>query len=429
MVATIHQLRPAPSVAAYIRVGHNGHKWLDEQLAENRLPFRRVVFEAAHIKEQKRLVDALRKAGCEIVLDPNFAELGSVGKFGSSVASLPWAHPDRPWQPSDFGRGRNIDIAASIAEFAVTHQVHAVLTPSHVEASDDNWRAIDLNLAAALRPALDRCGGEAIAIDYQLITRITALRDEDFVRRAVHDLEGIEFDHLWLRVSGFGAHATGEGTRRFIEGVQAFHHLNRAVVSDMSGGLAGLAAASFGAIGGLAHGIALREDFRDGEYLRANAGGGGGGGSRIYVPELDRYLTAEQLASILVARGARTRLVCRDTACCPHARDDMVERPKRHFTFQRARQLEDLSRVPETRRAEHFLLHHLSPAVRTARIVANYKLEDDKVKAVLVKEKGRLVRMQDALSALYESDHIHSRSKSPAFRGSQGTLAVLIGQI
>jgi hypothetical protein len=429
MSATIHQLRPTAAIAGYIRVGHNGHKWLDEQLAADRLPFRRFVFEAAHIREQKHLLDALRKAGCEIVLDPNFAELGSEGKFGSSAASLPWAHPDRPWEPGDFGRGRNFDIATQIAEFAVEQQVHAILSPSHVEAANDEWRVVDLNLASALRGALDRSGGRHIAIDYQLITRITTLRDDGFLERAVADLGGVEFDNLWLRVSSFGAHATGEGTRRFIEGVGSFHDLGRPIVSDMTGGLAALAAASFGAIGGVSHGIALREDFRDSEYLRKKRGGGGGGGARIYIAELDRYLTAEQLSSVLAARGARTRLVCRDTSCCPNGRDDMVEQAKRHFTLQRAKQLEDLSRVPEARRAEHYLLNHLAPAVRTSRLAANYKIDDHKVTEVLAKESQRLVRMQDALSALYESGSLDARSRAPSFRGSQGTLAVLIGQI
>ena len=44
----------------------------------------------------------------------------------------------------------------------------------------------------------------------------------------------------------------------------------------------------------------------------------------------------------------------------------MIESGYAHFLAQRHRQLDDLSSVPEIRRAEHFLLRHLDPAIRSA---------------------------------------------------------------
>src|SRR5258707_11717551 len=103
MSATIHVLRPASApVAGFLRVGHTGHRKLEALHAAGRFPYRRVVFDAAHIGEQLELLKMLRTSGCEIVLDPNFAEMSTLGRFGSAVAKLPWANPERPWGPSDF---------------------------------------------------------------------------------------------------------------------------------------------------------------------------------------------------------------------------------------------------------------------------------------------------------------------------------------
>jgi hypothetical protein len=94
VVATLHFLRPQPpSVAGFLRVGHTGHRKLLDLQAAGRLPFRRFVFDAAHLEEQIELVKRLKASGCEIVLDPNFAEMATLGRFGSSpLQKLPWAN-------------------------------------------------------------------------------------------------------------------------------------------------------------------------------------------------------------------------------------------------------------------------------------------------------------------------------------------------
>jgi hypothetical protein len=58
-----------------------------------------------------------------------------------------------------------------IAKFALQYGANVVLAPTHVvETADDRWRSIDLSFCEVLRRELDRLGGQAIAIDYQLIT-------------------------------------------------------------------------------------------------------------------------------------------------------------------------------------------------------------------------------------------------------------------
>jgi hypothetical protein len=121
MVATVHMLRPlTPPIAGYLRVGHTGHRKLLDLHAGGRLSFRRIVFDAAYFEEQIELAKTLKASGYEIVLDPNFAEMATINRFGSSsIQKLPWANLGRPWRPEDFDRTRNQDAAKAIAEFAV----------------------------------------------------------------------------------------------------------------------------------------------------------------------------------------------------------------------------------------------------------------------------------------------------------------------
>jgi hypothetical protein len=132
MAATIHRLHNANPIAGFLRIGHRDHKWLEDQLARGALPYRRFAFEAAHIWQQRPLVNLLRNAQCEIVLDTNFAELSSIGKYQGAARELPWAQKDRPWAADDLVGNRADYVASQIAEFASEEHVDVVLSPRSV---------------------------------------------------------------------------------------------------------------------------------------------------------------------------------------------------------------------------------------------------------------------------------------------------------
>jgi hypothetical protein len=423
MIASIHQLhsRPAP-VGAFIRIGHSGHRKIESLDASGRFPFRRVVFDASHLKQQQDVLQSLKRKGYEIVLDPNFAEMG-LARYDSSVGKLPWANPARPWAPADFGRARNLDVARAIAEFAVEAGVDAVLTPTNlVEAMPDEWRSINFEMCDGLRVALDRLGANSIAIDYQLITTMAVLKDVSMRDRLIHGITDLPIQNAWLRTSGFGATATGAGTRQFIEACSNLAELGVPIVADGVGGFAGLAAAAFGVAGAICHGVGQKESFQA-NHWKSPPSGGGGTTSRIYIPELDRYFKEVQLNAVFHARYGRSLFGCNNTGCCPRGIEDMVENPISHFIGQRSRQLDELSSVSEVRRAEHLLLRQLAPAVRTARRGSRLRIDDDKVKAVVVAAYSRLIRMHDALADILEGDVTISRVRSPLFRGGRGAAA------
>jgi hypothetical protein len=98
-----------------------------------------------------------------------------------------------------------------------------------------------------------------------------------------------------------------------------------------------------------------------------------------------------------------------------------------HIT-QRFRQLDDLSSVPETRRVEHFLLRHVDPAVRSARLGARLRIADEKVAKAMNDVKLRLVCLRDALADLQAKEGTPSRSRSPVFRGGVHSISAVLGR-
>jgi hypothetical protein len=117
-----------------------------------------------------------------------------------------------------------------------------------------------------------------------------------------------------------------------------------------------------------------------------------------------------------------------DASCCHHGPEDMIENAHFHFITQRFRQLDDLSGVPEARRAEHFLLRHVDPAVRSARLGARLKIADAKVAEAINDVKSRLVRLRDALADLQATEGTPSRSRFSGFRGGVSPVSAVLGR-
>jgi|SRR5208337_1959157 len=201
--------------------------------------------------------------------------------------------------------------------------------------------------------------------------------------------------------------------------------MERPLVADMAGGFAALGAAAFGAVAGISHGVGQKESFKASDW-RTPPSGGGGASARAYVHELDRYFKEDQLKAIFDTKGGRSRFGCNDTNCCLHGSEDMIESSHAHFLTQRHQQLQDLSSVPELRRADHFLLRQLDPAIRSARHAVRLKIGDGKVLEALEGAKVRLVRLRDALADLHETTKCETRSHALNFRGGAKGLSAVI---
>jgi hypothetical protein len=420
MTQNVIFLHGQPSaIGHFVRVGSTGHRQIENLLGAGRMPMESVVIEAGVATRQAELIGLLKESGRELILDTNVAELSSIGKFDGHVKSAPWADPEGPLTPDHFSRGPNYDLVGKIARFAVQYRFDVVHTPTHMlESSISPRLAIDREACLALRRALDSEGGREIAIDYPLITSFASLRDPIQRRTFMEAMNNLPVDNFWFRISGFGADATAMGIRRYIAALSEFLRLNKPIVADGIGGLAGLAIVAFGAAAGVAHGVAERERFDATDWDKPRSLGGGGNARRVLVPGLDRLLTMKQMETLMTAQGGRRICSCSDRSCCPHGWDDTQRDPKGHYLFQRTKQIRALSAVSDLRRIEHFLSRDLADANQTARRAARIRTSDESIREMLLRSSERIERISAVLEELKRTMGDGPRS-APVHRSTQ----------
>ncbi len=207
--------RPPREVAQTVRVGFFDHRQAEHLWSANKLSARRFVFEAANVERQEGFLRTLRDADVELVLDTNIAEFSVRGRYSGAVKAAPWAAEGRMLDADDVVAGTNRSVIEPIARFTVAKGFRFVMAPTHYLGDEStDWLTIDLKAAETLRVALDREGGQHIALDYPLILSSRQLRDPSFRARAVAGLADLPRGHVWLRIGGFGADATGVGMSR-----------------------------------------------------------------------------------------------------------------------------------------------------------------------------------------------------------------------
>lgn len=379
-----HVVAPVQPVGHFIRLGESGYNKLANLHAAGRFPATRVVVDASRLAHQKELVSALRAKDAEIVLDTKVAELSALEKFDGYARHTPWSAlgEGKPLGPHHFDPKSPSDIFGHIARFAVQYQVNAVLAPTHFvgDPSFKEWFAIDRASCLALRRALDREGGSAIAIDYLLVAPHTLLNDDSARSEFLSGLDGLPFDNLWIRASGFGNDARPLTTTRFLAAMLGLHNLGKPIVADYLGGLVGHAALAFGAISGICHGIGEKERFNAQSWhkpVKKSEDVKFGRVSRIFIAGLDRSATIPELELMANARGGRKLVACCDRACCPHGMSDMIADPRQHAAYQSFSMIENLSSVPDLNRAQHFLNGRMAEVDRQARQAKDLKFSSE----------------------------------------------------
>ncbi|WP_133170067.1 hypothetical protein [Kumtagia ephedrae] len=369
-------------IGQFYRLGDDGSRALADLFASGDFRPDRVVVDASRIDKQLELITALRKRSVEIVLDPKTAELAALGRFEGRVQQAPWAAltSGGVLGPDYFGHSPKADVIGAIARFAASRPIDAVLAPTHWlgDPNFPKWLEVDFGSCIRLREALDREGGKHIAIDYLLIAPHTFLQSTEGRNQIVQRLRDAPFDSLWVRASGLKNNAAPLTTRWHIEALCGLHEIERPIIADYLGGMTGAAMLAFGAASAIAHGIAKLEGFDasdwrfntprrvEGESLHKSQ-------TRISLVDMNRSLTVKELQWLANARGARKHIACGDRECCPNGFEDMLRYPRRHFVRQSRKLVDALMRVPDLKRAEHFLDHQLTEIERRARFVTKLK--------------------------------------------------------
>ena len=383
----------------WVRIGHTGHRTLENLHAAGRAPIGRAVIDAGHSFRQKELVATLLDSGAEIILDTKAAELATLAGIHSKAGQLPWANENRPHQRSDWTGDKGIDQAKCIAEFAVANRVDTVLSPAHlIQETDSHWLVTDLQATHNLRRALDREGGKGVRIDYHLMLPISLLKELDQLLPHLKRLGGAPIDNVWLRVSGYGMGGSAAGTKRYIEAAWEIAKLNKPLVGDQVGGIAGLCLAAFGAVGGICHGVAEKEKFNT-SYWRRAPSTGGSSEKRIYLPQLDEYLYRSKAETFMSGRNAKSLVVCKDRQCCLKP-DDMFTHSQAHALIQSTRAIENLNAQPELKRIDYLLDRVIAETGRNLRKASKIKIADEALTKRLQKKSSRLDFLHQTLECV-----------------------------
>jgi len=395
-----------PPLGHYIRVGTTGHQQLETLLESGRLVIDRAVFDASVAPRQNGLVQALEQHGAELILDTDVAELSSRGRFEGIARQAPWAIQGRPMRLDDFRGAGGMERISQIAIFAIEHQFGTVLSPTHLlDNAEDSAFNVDRETTEKLRAALDAAGGQHIRIDYALLVPNKVLKDPRGQQRLRQGLKGLPIDNLWIRTSGFGAGATPTGVVRYIRALREFVALGYPIIADGAAGFAGLAAAAFGSASGICHGVGIYEGFDASEWNKPRkVSAGGGQPRRVLIPSLDRQLTIKQLEAIIAVQNGRRLVSCNDRHCCPKGFEDMQRDPKAHYCYQRRVSIDALSKIPEPRRAEHFVHQDLAAADRRARLLAKIRIQDSDTSKLVQESSHRVEKLYQVLEHFLSED-------------------------
>jgi hypothetical protein len=422
----IPSLRAVHPVSAplglYFRAGRNDHTALSQLLATDRRSFFGIVFEAGRVKRHKELIEQAEKSRLECILDPCTQASATVGGYSKTHGDLPWGN-GRQQFPNDFRGANQQRIVESLAEFMATHKFTQLITPSHlIRGADDEWFPLDIEVAHRLREQLDRIGAKRAGLIYSLALPYATFRNEDARDKIIQRLEreGVPAQSIWLKVDGCGLNSSPAAVRNYIEAATDFHHLDLPIIGDQIGGLVGLSLLSLSAVGGIAHGLTLGEQFNTQHWRHPPNGKSHMLHPRVYFQKLDLYLKPVEARSLFEASSRiRASFGCSDPTCCPRGIVDMIEAPARHFLIQRMRQVSALAQIPEQHRAREFLERYVRPTTdEVLRFMSSEHL-NEKLQKHMIKHRKRLDALRVSLGNLVDMKSVQTRSNLPATRAAR----------
>jgi hypothetical protein len=347
----IHLPRPpaqrpsSEGLGFYVRVSRNDHVPLLHLLATGEEGIFGFVIDAQNVERHKELITEARRRGLDVILDTKIQQMGFPGTLTKGLSALPWGL-ERHHNVADFDGNQGRRRAAQIVEAATTGGFTQLLGPTHLlNSPNDPWLRRDVAMMSRTAEEIARSGAELDLI-YSLALPISLLRNAAERRAVIAALADAPCAAIWLKVEDFGDDATGEKVAAYVEACRDFHARGLPLIGDHLGGLPGLGALAFGAVGSIAHGVTMHQNFKAASWRRPPAAGGGFGAQpRVYLPQLD-FLLKPSAAQALFAASPKIKAMCgcRDTHCCPHGISDMLTHPGRHATYQRAREVERLSR-------------------------------------------------------------------------------------
>lgn len=378
-------IRPVQDpIGLYVRVGRGDARTIQSFLEIKGAHFHGVVIDATRTVLDKDLRDIAATKKIDVILDPKTQESAYEGVFTERLGKLPWG-VGRPHVLGDFQGAAGRRRATALAEFVRSNGFTKVLAPSHlISDADDEWLDADLEVMRELREELDRLGANNVEIVHSLALPYAILRNPDEFQHVVDRIINSIADEMWLKAENFGSDASPTGIRHYIEAARTLHRIEKPIIADHVGGLAGLALVAFGSVGGLAHGITLRERFSSAHWkAQADKANSFGPHHRVYTPELDMHVKSKELRDLFDRSGSlRIKLACKDPDCCARGTIDMLQEPGSHFLNQRVKQIKRLSEIPKRLRASTYLEENVRTASDEATAISTIRIDDTFVERV-----------------------------------------------
>jgi len=429
MASNVIQLPPRPRqdtaepepLAFYVRVGRNDHAELLELMASGERGICGLVIEAQNLTRHRELMAETTRQGFHLVLNPKTQPMALVGGHSPTLAALPWGL-DRHHRPIDFEGDEGKSRAAQIVEMAVDNKFGQILGPTHLlTGPNDTWLRHDIDMMVWTAEQIKASTAE-IDLIYPLGVALDVLRNRAERQALVAALADAPCDAIWLKIENFGDDASGDKTTAYIDACRDFHERGVPVVGDHVGGLPGLGALAFGAVGGIAHGVTMLQNFSASGWRRPRTPSQGGGPvRRVYLPSLDILLKPEVAQALLTSsQRVRARCGCRDTHCCPHGVSDMISRPARHALYQRAREIEMLSGTPQSIRAAHYLDERVRRVSDDVASIAGLSSLTPELRDRFRKKQGGVARFRQAMAHLAQLSTPETVAVVPARRRTGG---------
>lgn len=420
-------VRPAPDpLGLYLRPGRNDHAEMLNLIASGDAACFGAVFDPTLCDRHEVLREQITAHRLDAILDPKTQPSATIGGYTEALGALPWGR-GRPHAMSDFEGASGRRLIAAVGDFVLANGFTQVMAPTHIlRTANDPWLAVDIEVTHRMRDYLDRAGDTRIPIIYSLAVSNALFRDVNQRRRIIETLRTTPIAALWLKVDGFGAAASPTATRTYIAAAAEFHDLDVPLVGDQIGGAVGLSLIAFGAVGGIAHGITLGERFDASSWRRPppEEAPNFGPHRRVYVPAIDAMLKPKE-AQALIEISTRTRslFACNDSRCCPRGVRDMLEKPGRHFLYQRIKEISGLGQIPEGLRPQRFLDQHLRSATDKALAAATINWGDDPMANVMAKKmqdnRKRLDNLRIALGNHAETTPPETFAQLPKTRAAR----------
>jgi hypothetical protein len=393
----------------YFRVGNNDHVVLNRLIAERRLQADGLVIDARRHERHKTLRRYAREANISTCLDTQAMELAMPGATSKGHLELPWSKFHRP-SAEHFTARRIEQIAESIVAQVVEGDYAEVKAPAHYVAdAASKWPATDVALTLELRKQLNVAGREDVRIKYPLAVHHSVFYDAEARKdlwRTLRDLPAV--DSISLRVHPFGYDSGPHVMRSFIEACWDFRRDDVPLMIERAG-IVGLAAYALGAVDMVESGITIGDSFDIGSLQRPASPAANRSFApprRVYIEVLGAAVEHDVATKLMSSSRGKLQFACKERTCCPAGFESMLGDMERHSALTRQRQYTELSRIPVSMRAEHFIHSVFSPVcdmlTRASDVHEPFKKSQRRmlsVKAVLLDLNRQRVRIQERLRA------------------------------